>query len=272
MTNASPHLTRYQTLLTAERPRVYMPYYTLGYPTEAMTLKVIRTLIDNGAHGLELGLPFRDAVADGPIIQAAANEALDRGFCVEKALGLITKIRAMNDTIPLTLMCYYNMVVARGVEKFIRDFAKAGIDGILIPDLPPERAEEIWPAARKHGIATIFIASVLSDAARLQKIAAIASGFVYVVPRLGITGLNQKFAAHLDEVFARIHAATPLPLIAGFGIAEPAHAAEMFAAGANGVISGSKIVKLVGEAYAKDKKTDLATLARHTRSMVKATR
>jgi tryptophan synthase alpha chain len=263
--------SRYDSLTAGPKKHVYMPYFTLGYPTEALSLKVIRTLIEEGVDGLELGLPFRDAVADGPIIQAAANQALDRGFTVDKALELVRKIRALAPTLPLTLMCYYNMLVARGVEKFIRDFAKAGIDGILIPDLPPERAEEILPAAKKHGVQTIFIASLLSDAARLKTIAAVASGFVYVVPRLGITGLTQNFDEDLAGVFKRIRKATPLPLIAGFGIAEPAHATQMFEAGATGAISGSKVVKLVTDAYAKDKKTDFASLRRHTRQMLKTT-
>lgn len=260
--------SRYDSLT---RKPVYMPYFPLGYPTAALSLKVIRTLIEEGVDGLELGLPFRDAVADGPIIQAAANQALDRGFTVDMALDLIKKIRAMNPEIPLTLMCYYNMLVARGVEKFIRDFAKAGIDGILIPDLPPERADEILPAAKKYGIKTVFIASLLSDEARLKKIAAVASGFVYVVPRLGITGLTQNFDEDIAGVFKRIRKTTALPLIAGFGIAEPAHARQMFDAGATGVISGSKVVKLVADAYAKDKKTDLSSLRRHTRQMLKTT-
>lgn len=257
--------------LCRSKPHAYMPFFMLGYPTAAVSLKAIRTMIEEGVDGLELGLPFRDAMADGPVVQAAGNTALDKGFCVEDALELIGKIRALNNDIPLTLMCYYNMLVARGVDKFIRDFAKAGIDGILIPDLPPERADEIKPAADKYGIKTVFIASVLSDDARLAKIASVAGGFIYVVPRLGITGLGQSFADDLDAVFKRIRKASKLPLIAGFGIGEPEHAVQMFAAGADGAISGSRLIKLVGDAYANDKKTDLAALRRHTKKMLKVT-
>jgi tryptophan synthase alpha chain len=241
----------------------------LGYPVEDAFLKVAQVLIDEGVHGLELGLPFRDPVADGPIIQAAANQALDNGFTTSKGIKLVQCIREMSDTIPLTLMCYYNMLIAWGPERFIKEFATAGIDGILIPDLPPERAHEVLPHTKKYGIELVLIASPLSNEHRLSKIAEIGGGFIYVVTRLGITGVSEKYSDDLEALFRRINKIVPLPSIAGFGISEPAQAKIMIKAGARGVITGSKLVQLIDEDFAANRIGDLAVVRDHTKQMLR---
>jgi tryptophan synthase alpha chain len=258
--------TALQKRISETRIPAYLPYVLLGYPTKERTVDVCRVLADGGVDGLELGLPFRDPVADGPLIQAAANETLDYGFTTADAVDLVREIRKMVPNTPLTLMAYYNMVIARGAESFIADFSTAGIDGLLVPDLPVERAEELIPIAQKHGIVLIFIASPLSDERRLKMLGAAGGGFTYVVTRLGITGVDAHYATALDGLFSRIHDTIPLPAFAGFGISEPEHVTKMVAAGADGVIIGSRLVQLIQAA--NDENWNLAALAAHTRSII----
>ena len=180
---------------------------------------------------------------------------------------LVREIRKVAGSRPITLMGYYNMVLARGTERFISDFARAGIDGLLVPDLPAEQAHEIADPARAHGVETVFIASPLTDARRLELLRGVAGGFLYVVTRLGITGVQSNYSHVLDELFARIHQHIDLPAFAGFGISEPAHAKRMVEAGADGVIVGSRLVQLIEESETRNDWTELAT---HTRSMITA--
>jgi tryptophan synthase alpha chain len=264
-------MSRYQSLshrIQHDKKPVYLPYVMLGYPTQNATLEACKVLIEAGVHGLELGLPFRDPMADGPVIQAAANMALDNGFTTAQAAELVAQIRGLSPTIPFTLMTYYNMVVAQGVEAFVTMFAKAGVDGILIPDLPPEYAEEVAPIFEKHGLKMVLIASPLSDDSRLELIGRYAGGFVYVITRLGITGVDETYSQKLPDLFARIHKHINLPAIAGFGISKPEHMDAMAEAGADGVIVGSKLVQLIGEAHATD---NFAPVTRHAREMVMRT-
>jgi tryptophan synthase alpha chain len=255
-------MNRYDSL---KKHPSYMPYVLLGYPDMDRTVEICAVLASAGAHGLELGFPFRDPVADGPVIQAAAKESLDGGFNVPDAVGLVRRIRAAVGDLPLTAMVYYNMVLARGAEKFLKEFAEAGLDGLLIPDLPPERAHEIAPLAKKYNVALVFIAAPNTGAERLNLIKPHAGGFVYVVTRLGVTGFDANYSGRLPQLFKNIHAHIPLPAIAGFGISDSGHAADMIAAGADGVITGSKIVDLV-------RAGDMEALRAHTKGMVGALR
>lgn len=242
---------------------VYMPYILLGFPSVETSLDVARTVIENGAHGLELGFPFRDPVADGPVIERAGNIALDNGFDAEKGFAVIARIRALAPDIPLTLMLYYNMVLARGADRFFADCQAAGIDGVLIPDMPPERADTVLPAAKANGIKLVFIAAPTTTPERLQIISRVADGFIYVVTRMGITGTTENYSSQLADLFASIKAHITLPAVAGFGISTPEQAKKMLAAGADGVITGSRIVELTETGTLDD-------LAAHTSAMIQA--
>lgn len=262
-------MSRYQLLkdLTDQGKPVYLPYVMLGFPDMKYTVEICKALIEEGVQGFELGFPFRDPVADGPVVQDAANEALDNGFKTAKAVDLVRQIRALNDDIPLTAMSYFNMVLARGPEQFIKEFSEAGLDGLLIPDMPPERADEISPIAKKYGIELVFIAAPNSDERRLDLIRQYAGGFIYVVTRLGITGVQNKYSDQLTKLFENLHKHIPLPAIAGFGISEPEQAMNMVKAGADGVITGSRLIELIREG-AKGDTLDLAPLKAHTRAMI----
>lgn len=248
---------------------VYTPYAMLGYPTKEASLKAIEVLIDAGVDGLELGLPFRDPMADGPVIEKAGNVALDNGFSVEWALEAIREIRVKAPDLPITLMCYYNMLIARGSEKFMRDFSEAGIDGLLVPDLPVDFADEILPYAKKYGVQLVFIASPLTSPERLCMFKERSGGFVYLVTRLGITGVSGGYADNLSELFEDIHQYTGLPAIAGFGISEPNQAESMISKGAQGVITGSRLVQLIGEDFDRGD-LQFSSVRDHTEKMIQA--
>lgn len=242
--------------------RVYMPYLLLGYPDLDSSFDVAKTLIENGVHGLEIGFPFRDPVADGPVIEKAGNIALDNGFKVSAGFKQIKRIRDLSSEIPLTLMLYYNMVLARGIDKFFADCKAAGVDGVLIPDMPPERADTVSDAANKNGIELIFIVAPTSTPERMEKISKVAGGFIYVVTRMGITGTTENYSDKLASLFSLVKSHTGLPAIAGFGVSTPEQAQKMMVAGADGVITGSKIVEMTTNAT--------SDIPAHTKSMVAA--
>jgi tryptophan synthase alpha chain len=264
-------MNRYETLEQYKNIRkpVYLPFVLLGYPRPAITEEACRVMIEEGVHGLELGLPFRDPVADGPTIQAAANEVLDQGFKINDAVELIAKIRSLDHKIPLTLMSYYNMVFSRGPDRFIGELAEAGLDGILVPDMPPERADELLPITEKHGLKLIFIAAPNTQDHRLNLIRQYAGGFCYVVTRMGVTGTHEDYAVQLPNLFSRIKQNINLPALAGFGISEPEQAIRMIKAGADGVIVGSKLVELIKEGTHVNN-FNSTHLRNHTRRMVEA--
>ena len=234
--------------LKREKRRAFIPFTLLGWPDRQSSFSIVKAMIECGASSLELGLAFSDPVADGPIIQQAASETLASGFKVRDAFELIAEIRGLDREIPIGLLVYYNMVLAQGVEQFCQRAQKAGVDGILVADLPPEAASEVVPAARACDLSTLFIVSPLTTEDRLGKIREYAGAFVYAVSRLGITGTEARYDQALKAMIARVHATVSLPVCVGFGVSTPDQARAMFALGADGVITGSRILQLVREA------------------------
>jgi len=243
---------RYQSRfaqLKAEKKRAFMPFTLLGWPNRDTSFKLIKQMIDSGASALELGVAFSDPIADGPVIQNAACEVLESGFKLDNAFELIKDIRALDANIPIGVLVYFNMVIARGIDNFFQRAKQVGIDGILIADLPAESADEIIPYAKQHGIDPIFLVSPLTSPDRLDTILKNASGFIYLLSRLGVTGTQERTHerdAVLKNLIENIHNKTDVPVCAGFGISTPADAKTMFEIGADGVISGSKVIQLVG--------------------------
>jgi tryptophan synthase beta chain len=234
-----------QHALQQEGWKAFVPFTVLGWPDEARCEQLIETMIENGADALELGLPFSDPVADGPEIQRAVNETLSSGFSVDDALALIKKVRERHAQIPIGLLVYYNVVLKRGINQFYSDARQAGVDSILIADLPVEAADEVADAAKETCIAQIFTASPMSSDERLAQIAKYAGGYIYVVSRLGITGVEERYDTDLQTLMSRMRETTQLPLFVGFGISTPEQAQKMVSLGADGVITGSRIIQLV---------------------------
>ena len=227
--------------------KAFMPFTVLGWPDKAKSLNVIHCMIESGATALELGIPFSDPVADGPVIAKASFEALEKGFKTQDAFDLIFQVRKIDNSIPIGILVYYNVVLAHGLAQFFDHAKAAGIDGVLIADLPVESAHEVLPHARKAGIDLIFIVSPVTTDERLEKICSNAGGFIYLVSRLGVTGTD-KSATKMDDLthlIDRLHELTTLPVCAGFGVSNKATASKLLKLGADGVIVGSRVIELV---------------------------
>ena len=225
--------------------KAFIPFTVLGWPDAGRCFQSIKCMIDSGASALEIGIAFSDPVADGPIIQEAAFETLDSGFSLQNGFDLLKRVRQYNNEIPIGLLTYYNTVLSQGNSAFFAKAAACGVDSVLIADLPAECADEIIPEATAEGVNIVFIVSPLTSDARLKKISACASGYIYVVSRLGITGTEERYDDQLSDLLARARKHTKLPLCVGFGVSTPAQATRMLAMGADGVITGSKIVQII---------------------------
>ena len=220
----------------------FMPYWPLGYPTPAHTLAYLKALVNAGADMLELGIPFSDPLADGPTIQGATQQALAAGTTVATCLDLARRLRAEGVEIPLAFMTYINPVLAYGSERFVREAAQLGADGLIIPDLPPEEGAEMEALCKEHGLALIYLLAPTSTEERIRLVTQHASGFVYLVSVTGITGAREALPPDLAQFVARVRRYTNLPLAVGFGIGRPEQARAV-AAIADGVIVGSALIR-----------------------------
>jgi tryptophan synthase alpha chain len=231
----------------AEGRAALMPYFTLGYPDIPTSEAVVRAIAAAGADLIELGVPFSDPLADGPTIQHSTQVALEQGMTLIRGLALTSRLREAGVTQPLLLMGYVNPILAYGVRRYVADAAAAGADGFIVPDLPPEEAGELEAACRAHGLALIFLLAPTSTPERIAAVASHATGFVYLVSLVGVTGARDQLPPDLAAFVDRVRGATSLPLAVGFGIATPEHAAAVGAL-ADGVIVGSALIKAVGTA------------------------
>ena len=232
--------------LKGERRKAFVAYIMAGDPDVERSYAVMQGLPDAGVDVIELGLPFTDPMADGPTIQLAGQRALDGGMTLDKMLGMVREFRKANQTTPIVLMGYYNPIYSRGVDLFVVQAREAGIDGLIIVDLPPEEDAELCLPAQAAGLNFIRLATPTTDAKRLPKVLTNTSGFVYYVSITGITGAAAAEAADVAPEVARIKRSTDLPVIVGFGINTP-DSARAIASVADGCVVGSAIVKLIGE-------------------------
>ncbi|WP_377508017.1 tryptophan synthase subunit alpha [Octadecabacter sp. R77987] len=226
--------------------KAFVAYVMAGDPDYDTSLEIVRGLPDAGVDIIELGLPFTDPMADGPTIQLAGQRALEAGQTLEKTLQIARELRKENDTTPIVLMGYYNPIYSRGVDRFLKDAVEAGIDGLIIVDLPPEEDSELCIPAQAAGINFIRLATPTTDDKRLPKVLQNTSGFVYYVSITGITGAAAAQAADVAPEVARIKSKTDLPVIVGFGVRTP-ETAENIAAVADGTVVGSAIVERIGK-------------------------
>jgi tryptophan synthase alpha chain len=223
-----------------------MPYLPLGYPTLALSVELMRAAQEAGADILELGVPFSDPLADGPVIQHATQVALENGMDLAKCLSMVQAARSQGVTIPLVLMGYYNPLLQYGLNKFARDAFEAGADGVIVPDLPLEEADALHDALRAYDLDLIFLAAPTSSDDRLRKISKQTRGFVYLVSLTGVTGARTSLPEGLEEFAGRARQATDKPVCVGFGIADAASARRV-AQIADGVIVGSALVQKIGD-------------------------
>ena len=244
----SQHETRIDRKFAALRAtgkKAFVSYIMAGDPNVETSLAVMKGLPGAGVDIIEIGLPFTDPMADGPTIQLAGQRALDGGMTLDKTLAMVKAFRKGDDTTPIVLMGYYNPIYSRGVETFLQQAKTAGIDGLIIVDLPPEEDEELCIPAQKAGLNFIRLATPTTDDKRLPKVLQNTSGFVYYVSITGITGAAAAQATDVGPEVARIKRSTGLPVIVGFGINTP-EAAKTIAGVADGCVVGSAIVKDIG--------------------------
>ena len=232
--------------LRAAGRKAFVSYTMAGDPDYATSLDIVKGLPEAGVDIIELGIPFTDPMADGPTIQLAGQRALDAGQTLQKTLDLAAEFRKGDDTTPIVLMGYYNPIYNRGVTRFLADAKAAGIDGLIVVDLPPEEDSELCIPAQKAGLNFIRLATPTTDDKRLPKVLTNTSGFVYYVSITGITGAAAAQAGDVGPEVARIKAATDLPVIVGFGITTPERS-EAIARVADGAVVGSAIVKRIGK-------------------------
>ena len=232
--------------LKADGKKAFVSYIMAGDPDVETSLAVMKGLPGAGVDIIEIGLPFTDPMADGPTIQLAGQRALEGGMTLTKTLAMVTEFRKDDDTAPIVLMGYYNPIYSRGVDLFLTQAKAAGIDGLIIVDLPPEEDEELCIPAQKAGLNFIRLATPTTDDKRLPKVLQNTSGFVYYVSITGITGAAAPEAADVAPEVARIKAKTDLPVIVGFGITTP-DAAQAIAGIADGCVVGSAIVKDIAD-------------------------
>jgi len=232
--------------LRADGRKAFVAYIMAGDPDAETSLAVMQGLPGAGVDIIELGMPFTDPMADGPTIQLAGQRALEAGQTLEGTLALATAFRKTDTVTPIVMMGYYNPIYARGVDRFLADAKAAGIDGLIVVDLPPEEDTELCLPAQAAGLNFIRLATPTTDAKRLPTVLQNTSGFVYYVSITGITGAAAPQPADVAPEVTRIKAATDLPVIVGFGITTP-DAAQGIAGIADGCVVGSAIVKLIGE-------------------------
>ena len=232
--------------LRAEGKKAFVAYIMAGDPDYDTSMEVLRGLPAAGVDIIELGIPFTDPMADGPTIQLAGQRALEAGQTLQKTLDMAAAFREADNTTPIVLMGYYNPIYNRGVARFLDDAKAAGIDGLIVVDLPPEEDDELCIPAQKAGLNFIRLATPTTDDRRLPKVLTNTSGFLYYVSITGITGAAEAQAGDVSPEVARIKAQTDLPVIVGFGIKTP-DAAEQIAGVADGVVVGSAIVDLIGK-------------------------
>lgn len=229
----------------------FMPFFVAGDPDKKTSLAIIKSVLPR-ADFLEIGFPYSDPLADGSTIQAADQRALGAGMNTNEVFDLICEIRKTND-IPVNVLVYANLVEQRGIEKFYQDAARAGIDGVLIPDAPLEETDPFIAAARKAGIDPIFLVAKTTSDKRLAMITKKASGFLYLVSVLGVTGARRAFQQDTVSFIKRVRKQTTMPLALGFGVSKATHIQAARKAGIDGVIVGSALVSII-EKYQKNKK------------------
>jgi len=229
--------------LRAARQKALIPYVTAGDPDLAVTRELAWAFEGAGADILELGVPFSDPLADGSTIQRASQRALERGVTLKGVIGSVEQIRARSQ-MPIVLMSYMNPILRMGLDEFARRAKDAGVDGVIVPDLPPEEAGELRRCCAATSVSTIFLAAPTSTDARLRRIAEASEGYIYYVSLKGVTGARESLQADLAVSLGRLRRLTNKPVAVGFGISTPAQAAEV-ARVADGVIVGSAIVERI---------------------------
>lgn len=248
----------------------FIPFIVAGDPDFETSLEIVKTYVENGADGLEIGFAFSDPVADGPTVQAADIRALESGITTLKGFEFIRKIREFT-SIPIGLLVYYNLIYKMGVDEFYKTAKESGVNAILAADLPPEEAHDAVIASKKHGVQQIFMVAQTTSNERLEKISEICNGFLYVVAVMGVTGARKDLKLSTVELVERVKSHSDLPVVVGFGISKAEHVKNVINSGADGAIVASAILDLITENL-HDKKMMLDKISTFCHELKAATR
>lgn len=224
----------------------FIAFTVAGDPDPALSVRIGKVLIDAGADILELGIPFTDPVADGPVIQRADERALSSGTTPDTVFEIVRELRSYSD-LPIVLLTYYNIVCRRGIERFYQDMHDSGADGVVIADMPVEESAAVLGHSRRYGIDQIFLVAETTGEDRLKEILRHAGGFIYLVSLLGVTGARESVSGSVPDLVRHVRRYTDLPLAVGFGISQPEHVRALASAGADAAITGSAIVGIIEE-------------------------
>ncbi len=255
--------------LAAARRKALIPYITAGDPDPALTVRLMQALVEAGADIVELGVPFSDPMADGPVIQRSAERALAKGVSLAAVLAMVREFRNADRETPIVLMGYANPIEAMGVEAFISGAKAAGVDGVIVVDYPPEECAQFAALARAEGIDPIFLLAPTSTDRRIQEVAAVGSGYLYYVSLKGVTGSGQLDLAGVAARIPKIRAATRLPIGVGFGIRDP-ESARSIAQTADAVVIGSRIIQEIESAGPEQAVARVKALVRPIRAALDA--
>jgi len=229
--------------LKLKQEKAFVPYIMAGDPSLAQTGELVKGLSDLGADLIELGVPFSDPIADGPVIQRASIRSLRQKTTLPQILDMVERLR-QKVSLPIVLMSYYNPILKFGEERFVKDALEKGVDGVIIPDLPPEEADCLMKAAGEEGLDIIFLIAPTTSFSRMKKVAQHARGFIYYVSLVGITGAKMGAVTDIQRQIKSLQKVSPLPILIGFGISTPQEAAQA-ASLAEGVVVGSALVRQV---------------------------
>lgn len=252
-------------ILKKNNEKALIIYVTGGYPNYNISKEVIKTIAKAGADIIEIGIPFSDPVADGPTIQEASQIALENGFTLKKAIKMVEELRNEGIETPLVFMTYYNPVFNHGLEKFANDIKNAGVNGLIIPDLPPEESEELYVHTKDKNIDIIFLLAPTMTEERLALVAQKATGFIYFVSVAGVTGARTTVNNKLPELVAKVKSKTDVPVGVGFGVSTRKQAEEINEY-ADAVIVGSAVIKKITE-YKEDKYNMLNELSKFIKEL-----
>jgi tryptophan synthase alpha chain len=255
--------------LAAARRKALIPYITAGDPGPALTVRLMHALVEAGADILELGVPFSDPMADGPVIQRSSERALRNGIGLSDVLGLVAEFRSCDRETPIVLMGYANPIEAMGTEKFIAAAKAAGVDGVIVVDYPPEECAPFAALAREEGIDPIFLLAPTSTERRIQEVARVGSGYLYYVSLKGVSGAGHLDLADVAARIPKIRAATRLPIGVGFGIRD-AESARRIAQTADAVVIGSRIIQEIEAAGPGDAVARVKALVKPIRAALDA--
>ncbi len=244
----------------AENRAAFMPFFTIGYPDLPTSLAVIQTLVAAGADAIEIGIPFSDPLADGPTVQHSSQIALNNGIGVKDCIAAVRTLRERRVKVPMILMGYVNPLLAYGLERYVQDAAAAGVNGFIVPDLPPEETGELGAYCDKHGMALIPLLAPTSTPERIRQAAAVARGFIYLVSVTGVTGARDTLPLDSTDYVRRVRGLTTLPLVWGFGISQPEQV-HILRELVDGIVVASALIRLM-ESSGIDAVKDLATKLR----------